>query len=206
MDILLTESQYKKLLVEKKSDKIDLNLSKNKNIVKSILNDVKEKHNIDFTAAATWGFVIGGFIGPVSDYIKGLYTNLSDSDVTLICFGIILTFFSSNKEKLLEVLQLIKEKKLISFFDRSISKAYDLKDAFFNFLESLNITFSKTSNMLAYCFLIPIIPTIKDLASLDLDSEEVSLVLKSLTHYTGTIVSSTILTQIFEKMIERFKS
>jgi len=206
MDILLTESQYKKLLVEEKSDKIYLNLSKNKNIVKSILNDVKEKHNIDFTAAVTWGFVIGGFIGPISDYIKGLYTNLSDSDVILICFGIILTFFSSNKEKLFKVLQLIKEKKLISFFDRSISKANDLKDAFFNFLESLNITFSKTSNMLAYCFLIPIIPLIKDLASLDLDSEEVLLVLKSLTHYTGTIVSSTILTQIFKKMIERFKS
>ena len=41
------------------------------------------------------------------------YSNLSESDITLICFGITLTFFSSNKEKLHKVLEIIKEKKLL---------------------------------------------------------------------------------------------
>ena len=104
MDIILTEAQYINLLVEKKNNRIENSIENQKNIFRKILDDVKEKHNLDFTFALTWGAVIGGFIGPIDSYLRGTYTNLSDVDVSLISFGIILTFFSSNKEKLSQVL------------------------------------------------------------------------------------------------------
>jgi hypothetical protein len=206
MDILLTESQYIKLIVEKKNSEVESSFSNSTNIVKDIVNDVKSKHGIDFTFATTWGAVLGGFIDPINDYLHGTYTNLSNSDISLISFGILLTFFSSNKEKLNKVLKIIKKEKLITFFDRGLMKAYDLKDAFFSFLESLNVTFAKTSNMLAYAFLIPLIPLFKQISEMNLSSEQIEILIKGLSHYSGTIISSTILHQLIKKMIKRFRS
>ena len=168
MDIILTESQYIQLLVEKNENKIASVFEKSKDFTKKLISDVKEQYNIDFTFLGTWGSVIGGFVSPISKYMEGTYPNLTDQDITLITFGITLTFFSNNKEKLNKVLQLIKEKGIITFFDRAILKAYDLKDAFIGFLDSLNLTMSKVSNMLAYCFLIPLVPLLKDLSDLNL--------------------------------------
>jgi len=154
----------------------------------------------------TWGSVIGGFVGPIAKYMDGLYPNLSESDITLISFGIILTFFSSNKEKLQKVLQIIKEKKLVTFFDRAIMKAYDLKDAFFGFLESLNVTFSKVSNMIAYAFLVPLVPLLKNLADLDLSEKQLNLIVMGITHYTGGIIAAKVITTLVEETIKRFRS
>lgn len=206
MDILLTESQYIKLLIEEKNSGIKSTFTDSTNLVKDIIQDVKSKHGIDFSFAATWGAVIGGFVGPISNYLHGTYTNLSESDISLISFGILLTFFSSNKEKLNKVLSIIKKEKLITFFDRGLMKAYDLKDAFFSFLESLNVTFAKTSNMLAYAFLIPLVPLIKQISEMDLSSDQLDLLIKGLSHYSATIVSSTILHKIIKKMLKRFRS
>jgi len=206
MDIILTESQYIKILKENKENEIEQTFSNSKNFAKKIINDIKNQYNIDFSFLVTWGSVIGGFVGPIAKYMDGLYPNLSESDITLISFGIILTFFSSNKEKLQKVLQIIKEKKLVTFFDRAIMKAYDLKDAFFGFLESLNVTFSKVSNMIAYTFLVPLIPLLKNLADLDLSEKQLNLIVMGITHYTGGIIAAKVITTLVEEMIKRFRS
>lgn len=206
MNIILTETQYINLLKEEKENKLEETFSNSLNITRKIINDVKKQHKIDFTFALTWGSVIGGFVGPISRYLEGKYTNLSESDISLICFGIILTFFSDNKEKLQKVLQLIKEKGIITFFNLAISKAYDLKEAFTNFIESLNITFSKISNMMAYTFLVPLIPLLKNLVEMDLSEEQIDLVVKGIAHYSGLAISSSIIKTLVNKIIERFKS
>jgi hypothetical protein len=206
MKIILTEDQYISLLKEEKENEIEQTFTNSKNFTKKIIKDVKNQYGIDFSFALTWGSVIGGFVGPISKYLEGKYTNLSESDITLICFGIILTFFSENKEKLNKVLELIKEKKLITFFDQAMMKSYDLKDAFFNFLDSLNMTFSKVSNMVAYTFLVPLIPLLKNLSDMDLSEDQINLLSMGISHYTGVLISSKIITELINKIIKRFKS
>lgn len=206
MDILLTESQYKKLLFEEKKSEIEKEFSESKNFTKKIISDVKKQYGIDFSLALTWGATIGGFVGPISRYMENKYTNLTSSDITLISFGVILTFFSSNEDKLQQVLQIIKDKGIRTFFDRALMKSYDLKDSFINFLESLNVTFSKTSNMLAYSFLVPLVPFLKHVSDMDLSSHELDVIIKGIAHYSTVLVSSTILTQLVSKILKRFKS
>jgi hypothetical protein len=206
MKIILTEDQYISLLKEEKENEIEQTFTNSKNFTKKIIKDVKNQYGIDFSFALTWGSVIGGFVGPISKYLEVKYTNLSESDITLICFGIILTFFSENKEKLNKVLELIKEKKLITFFDQAMMKSYDLKDAFFNFLDSLNMTFSKVSNMVAYTFLVPLIPLLKNLSDMDLSEDQINLLSMGISHYTGVLISSKIITELINKIIKRFKS
>lgn len=206
MDIILTESQYIKILLERNESDIAQKFSDAKLITKKILSDVKKQFDLDFTFLGTWGSVIGGFVGPISQYMSGKYPNLTESDISLICFGIILTFFSDNKEKLHKVLDLIKEKGLITFFDRAISKSYDLREALFNFLESLNLTFSKVSNMIAYTFLVPLVPLIKDISQMDLNQDQIDLIVMGISHYTGALFGSKMITALIKKMIDRFKS
>lgn len=206
MEIILTESQYIKLLLERNETKIASVFEKSKNITRKVLSDVKEQYKVDFTSAGTWGAVIGGFIGPIIEYMNDRYTNLSESDITLIAFGIILTFFSSNTEKLNKVLQLIKEKGIITFFDRAMLKAWDLKDAFFGFLESLNITMSKVSNMISYCFLIPLVPMLKEMVGFNLTQEQIDLIVVGVTHWLGLSFGSKYIEQIVKSIIRRFKT
>jgi len=205
MDLILTESQFIKLLKEQQEEEIAGIFEKSRDFTKKFLKDVKKQFGIDFTFLLTWGSVIGGFVGPISNYMEDRYSNLSESDITLICFGITLTFFSSNKEKLHKVLEIIKEKKLITFFDRAILKSYELKDAMVNFLDSLNVTFSKVSNMIAYTFLIPLVPLLKDMSDLDLSEQQVNLIVTGVSHYTGGIFASNLLTTLIDKIIKRFK-
>lgn len=206
MDIILTESQYIKVLQESKENAMSDIFTDSKNFTKKIIKDVKKQFGIDFVFLGTWGSVIGGFVGPVSKYMSDRYPNLTETDITLISFGIILTFFSSNKEKLREVLELIKEKKLITFFDRALAKSYDLRDALFGFLESLNLTFSKVSNMIAYTFLVPLVPVLKDIADLSVGEKQINLIAMGIGHYLGGIFTSHIVYMIVKKIIDRFKS
>lgn len=206
MDIILTESQYLNLLVERNENKIFGVFEKSKDFTKKIFNDIKKQFGIDFTFLGTWGSVIGGFSGPIASYLEGHYPNLDEQDITLITFGIILTFFSSNKEKLNKVLQLIKEKGIVTFFDRALLKAYDLRDAFFGFLESLNLTMSKVSNMLAYCFLIPLVPLLKELSDLNLSKDQVDLVVSGIGHYAAVSGMSKVIESMVSSILKRFKS
>lgn len=206
MKLILTESQYINLLKEEKENEIADTFSNSKNITKKIIKDVKKQHGLDFTFALTWGSVIGGFVGPVYRYMEGTYSNLREDEISLICFGIILTFFSDNKEKLNKVLKLIKEKKLVTFFDRALTKTYDLRDALFGFIESLNITFSKVSNMMSYTFLVPLVPLIKNLAEMDINEKKMNMIIIGITHYTLGIISSKVISELISKMIKRFRS
>jgi hypothetical protein len=206
MDIILTESQYLKILVERNEKQILNVFEKSKDFTKKIFDDVKKQFGIDFTFLGTWGSVIGGFSGPIASYLEGHYPNLDEQDITLITFGIILTFFSSNKEKLNKVLQLIKEKGIITFFDRALLKAYDLRDAFVGFLESLNLTISKVSNMLAYCFLIPLVPLLKEISDLDLSKDQIDLIVSGIGHYAAVSGMSKIVESMVSSILKRFKN
>lgn len=206
MDIVLTESQYIRILKEQNENKIAGVFQDSKSFTKNLLSNVKKQFGIDFTFLGTWGSVIGGFVGPISDYLHERYVNLSDSDITLISFGILLTFFSDNKEKLRKVLDLIKERGIITFFDRALMKSYDLKESFFSFLESLNVSFPKLGNMISYTFLVPLVPLIFNLSNLDLGKDQIELIIKGISLYVGGILSTSIIESIISKMIKRFKN
>lgn len=206
MKVVINESQYLRILSESKKVEVESALSDSKSFTRKLMSDVKEQFGIDFSFAATWGAVIGGFAKPISDYLHGLHPELTDSQLSLIIFGIVLTFFSSNTEKLKTVLEIIKDKKLVTFFNQALMKSYDLRDSLFSFLESLNLTFSKVSSMIAYAFLIPITPLLYNVATMDLTSDQIELLAKGVGHWGGVIIPSKVLYAIVKRMIERFRS
>jgi predicted PurR-regulated permease PerM len=205
MKIILTERQYKNLIYENISKESTNKLKSLMDFFKGVSKDTKEQVGFDLSFLVTWGASIAGFVKPVSDFIAGEYPELSSTDLALITTGAILTYFTSNKEKLGRVLEKIKEKLLIAEFDHFLMKCEDLKNAFFGFIESLAIPFTKVSNMLAYTFIIPIIPQLYELAQ-GYGDTEISEIVKRIVMFLSVSFSTNIIKRLMYSIVKRFKS
>ena len=205
MNILLTEDQYKKILGESVSNDVKEKMAKSESLTKQIVRDSKQKFKLDSSFLLTWGAVLGGFMNPVVQFLNGKYPELTSTDISLISLGVIMTYFFSNIDKLRPVLDLIRKNGLVNEFDEALQKAGALKDAFVEFMRSLGVLISSVGNMLAYTFLIPLLPTLLTMSQSGITEAKLQFLVKSIMGYVGLITSSTALQKIIEKMVNRFK-
>jgi hypothetical protein len=205
MKIILTESQYKKLVLENISKESVSKLKSLKDFFKKINSEVTQQMSLDLGFLATWGASIAGFMKPVSDFMEGNYPELSTTDIALLITGGILTYFTSNKESLIKVLGEIKKRSLIQEFDTLLEKCGQLKNAFLNFINSLAIPTSKFSNMLAYTFLIPILPELYEMAQ-GYGDMEISEMISRIVAFAGVSFSGIFIKRILQEIVKRFKS
>jgi hypothetical protein len=205
MKIILTESQYKKLLLENISKESVNKLKSLKDFFKNIQSEAKQQMSLDLGFLATWGVSIAGFVKPVSDFMEGNYPELSQTNIALLTTGAILTYFTSNKESLVKVLNEIKNRSLIEEFDTMLEKCGQLKNAFLDFIDSLAVPVSKFSNMLAYTFLIPILPELYEMAQ-GYEHMEVSEMLGRISAFVGVSFGGIFVKRILQEIVKRFKS
>lgn len=205
MNILLTEDQYKKILGESVSNDVKEKMVKSESLTKQIVRDSKQKFKLDSSFLLTWGAVLGGFMNPVVQFLNGKYPELTSTDISLISLGVIMTYFFSNIDKLRPVLDLIRKNGLVNEFDEALQKAGTLKDVFVEFMRSLGVLISSVGNMLAYAFLIPLLPTLLTMSQSGITEAKLQFLVKSIMGYVGLITSSTALQKIIEKMVNRFK-
>ena len=205
MNILLTEDQYKKILGESVSNDVKEKMVKSESLTKQIVRDSKQKFKLDSSFLLTWGAVLGGFMNPVVQFLNGKHPELTSTDISLISLGVIMTYFFSNTDKLRTVLDLIRKNGLVNEFDEALQKAGTLKDVFVEFMRSLGVLISSVGNMLAYAFLIPLLPTLLTMSQSGITEAKLQFLVKSIMGYVGLITSSTALQKIIEKMVNRFK-
>jgi len=205
MKIIVNESQYKKIILETRTKKITNTIKKLKDFFDELSTDVKTQIGLDINFLATWGVTIAGFVSPISKFMEGLYPELSKTELALLCTGIILTYYQSNKDKLKLVLDKIKEGNLVSKFNVMLSKAEELKNVFINFIDSLAIPLAKISNMLAYTFIIPIIPDLYDMAQ-GYDGMGISELSNRVLMFFGTTVIGNLIKKLLQEIVKRFKS
>jgi hypothetical protein len=206
MNIIITESQYKYILLEESTNSIGKTLKELKTFTSRVLKSTEKQIGLDLEFLITWGTTIGGFIKPISDFIKDESINISNTDLFLILSGIILTYFSSNKEYLNKVLLKIKENGLVGVFDKVLSKTENLEKAFLSFIDSLGVSIHKSSNMLAYAFLIPIIPDLYEMSSRSLNPNELNEMVKRIMSFGGISLSGVLIKELIQGIVKRFKS
>jgi hypothetical protein len=206
MKIIITESQKSIILAENIGSEINIKLKNMKTFTKTIITSTKKQTGLDLSFLLTWGATLGGFMGPVAKYMEGKNPTLTDSDIALISVGIILTYYNNNKEDLKKVLDLIKERKLIGEFDDALMVADEVKIKFLNFIESLGVTMSSIGNMMAYTFLIPLLPEIYNLVQGTGNDVDPDMIVKRILNYGLVTVSSLFVKEIITKIVERFKS
>ena len=206
MKIIITESQKSIILAENIGSGMNRKIRDMVSFSKNVLSSAKKQTGLDFGFLLTWGATIGGFMGPIARYMEDKNPTLTDADVALISVGIILTYYNENKEKLTKVLELLKERKLIGEFDDALSMAEQVKNTFLNFIESLGVTISSIGNMMAYTFLIPLLPEIYNLVQGNGQNVDPDMMVDRIMNYGLVTVSSIFIKELIVKLIQRFKS
>ena len=207
MKIAVTEHQKKFIITESISEEFNSIIERGYNFTKEILEKSAEQIGINIQFAITWGASIGGMVGPLNDFIKNTESEMSDIEISLLLTGIIASYYVDNKEYVKKILTKIKEEGLSEVFLRVFKKSQELKNAFFDFIESLNITLHKVTNIMSYTFIIPIIPMLYDMATnSNLDGEQISEIAKRLASFGVLTVSGILVKELINKIIKRFKS
>jgi len=205
MKIVITEHQYEKLLLESSKSIIGDEIKRSKEFIKKIVRSVKEDTKLDFSFLFTWGAAIGGFSRPVFNYFEGRNPELTQQDLSLLTIACAVTYYTSNKEKLGKLLDIIKERGLVDYFNEMLSKTDELKNTFLSFIDSLKIAGFKMSSMLAYTFIIPFLSKLLDMSG-GATSSDVTVLTKILLGYLTIKLSAATLTELINKIIERFRS
>lgn len=203
--LIINESQKKMILKESINDYLTDIIKNNYEFVKKVLDISSKQINLNLQFLLTWGASIGGFVGPLNDFIVGNSPEISDVELSLIITGIIAVHFIDNKKTINSIINLIKKNGLFNIFKIGLDKSNELKSIFINFIKSLNITLHKVTNIMSYAFIIPIIPIIYESVYNGVlspkDGKEIALRLGVFGLLT---VSGVVLREIIIKLIRRF--
>jgi hypothetical protein len=206
MKIIITESQKRMILLENIGEDLGSIIKQNAEKVKKLVSEVQNQIGMNLQFLLTWGAGIGGFMGPVEDFVRGRFPELTDLQVFLIILGVISTHLIENKELNNKILDKIKEDGILKQFKISSKKTNELKSVFSDFVQSLGVTFHRITNMLSYTFIIPIIPMIYQMVTdgLVTNSDLKSLVTRVIA-FTGLTISGILFKDLITKMVRRFK-
>lgn len=163
MRLIVTESQYKSILLEEKINSI---INKVENSQKNFLSHVKKIEKIfdvNLPDLKKNSLPLGGMSYLLGDFLKKDQKNIKSDDVGLIILSTLLPYFSNNLETLKKLLEEIKKRNLVDIFDTCLYKFSSLKDSFENFMNSLPVPYKK--DPLFYSFLLPVIPDLYFIAN-----------------------------------------
>ena len=203
MKYLISESQ-RKLLFEEVNERVKEVQEDGMEFTKQIVNDVQENTSLNLKMMLTWGASIGGFMGPVMQFLNGQYPELTQKDASLIAVGIASVIFFQEKPFVKSLIEKIKEQDLEEAFKTGAMKANQLKTALVEFLKSLNVMTFSISNMLSYAFLVPIIPMIYDAVSEGVwDMKDAEMLTKSLVSFGLITISGNFLKRLIDTVVKR---
>jgi len=205
MNILITETQQRMILTESIGRELGDILKKNSDLGQLISNQIKEVIGNDKIGLLTFGASVGGLMGPVGEFIEGKYPTMNDVEISLLLTGVIATLFYNSPKLIKRITSLINDKGLTSEFDVALAKTNELRDTFYEFIESLNITFFKITNVLGFTFLIPLLPYIHEISNGTITMSDINKIVKMLISYGVITISAATLKEIMVKIIKRFK-
>lgn len=205
MDLVIKESQYRKILLETVKKGIEGSSEENKNIIKNAVASVKKHFGIDLKFILTYSVTIGGLMGPVQQIVQSEIPNISEKNLSLLIVGTIMSYYYNNSDKLNQILRLIRDNGLINEFNLMLEKTSNLKYAFFDFVSSLGVNIGTMSNILAFTFLLNVMSTLLKFAQNDFSEMETEKLIIGMIGYFGTLASKEITQEIVKRMILRFK-
>jgi hypothetical protein len=206
ISVLINEHQKKQLLVESSLNQFTNVVKNNYEFVKSIIQDSSKQMGMNLEFLITWGASIGGFVGPLNDFIKGEFPDISSTDLSLILTGIISIYYLDNKKFIKNILSLIEEKGLKSMFSVALNKSKEFKSVFVEFISSLNLTLHKVTNIMSYTFILPLIPMLFQMAqSGQFNQQDIKEISIRLAGFGLLTVTGNMIKEIITKILKRFK-
>ena len=206
MKIVITESQKRRILLESASEELGNILKRGKNFVKETVDEFQTQFGIDAKIFLSFSASVTGFMGPIAQFLEGKFPQLTEEQFSLILIGITATYFIDNQKHLKKIYDKIREEGLSNIFEKVLKKSDELRNALFDFLESLNFSFYRVSNMLSFAFIIPLIsPIINMVHSGSLEGVDMKDFATRIISYAGITISGILFKNLLIRLIRRFK-
>jgi len=164
MKVILTESQYRKVLKENFDQRIGNSLSKMHAFSERVVKDASTQLKFDFRFLVTYGAGIGAILQSVFDYLQGNFNGLDDTQIaglTVMAVGVV---FYENKD-LRDPNNIINSLGLADQLNKAISFTDKLKLKFSHLLKLLGMSIHRVSNIVSYSFLIPILSIVIEIVT-----------------------------------------
>lgn len=204
--IIITEQQRRLILSEMANEEMDKTIGENDKLMKRITKQASEQINFDLSILATFSMSIGGLMGPVEQFLSGEFPSFSTMEKSLILAGIAFQYIIDNKKPLSLLISKIKDNGLYDAYKAGLQKAELLKDSFLSFVESLGVSVKKTSNIIGYTFLIPLVPLLYQIStSGDFNETQIYEVIKRLSGFVALNVGGITLKELLSLIVKRFR-
>jgi len=202
MKVILTESQYKKLLKEQYKDSVSNTLSKISDFTFKVIKDASNQLKFDFRFLLTYGAGIGAILQSVFDYLQGTFTNLDTNQIAGLTVMAIAVVFYENKD-LKELLNKMRGNEL----SNAISYTEKIKNKFSHLLKVLGLSIHRTSNIVSYSFLVPVLSILIDVVTKHgIDSEQFELLIESLSTSALIAIPGVAIRDVLIKAAEMVES
>ena len=182
-------------------------IKKNYDFVKKIILETQKQIGVNLEFLLGWGASIGGFVGPINDFIQDRHPELTDIQLSLIITGVISTYYIDNKKTIKKIYQKIMDEGLGDVMESVLKKSDELQKTFIKFIYSLGITLHKVTNIMSYSFIIPILPMMYEIASKgDIVEKDMVEIGKRIAGFAILTISGIVLKELIFKILRRFSS
>ena len=154
----------------------------------------------------TWGASVGGLMKPLDIWLRSGEFRLNENERALIIAGVAMILFFESKSVTSRMKKKIEEVGLSDAFQSALRKGSEFKEVFVDFMLSLNTTFGAFMDIMAYCFIIPVLTDIMSFANRTTDLKETAIMIAERLLASGAVVvTSKSLVALVKRLLKRFK-
>lgn len=202
MRVVLTEQQYRMVLKEGFGERINDVLTKSSEFLKKVISDVKTQLGIDFRFLLTYGAGIGAMLTPVFDYIEGNFQGLNQNQIAGLAIMAISVVFYENKNYS-EQIKKLESENLGGEFKKTVRYTQRLREKFAHLLNVLGLSVHRTSNILSYSFLVPLLSIlISVVTEHGINSDQFEMFVESLSTSVMIAIPGVAIRDILSKAAE----
>jgi hypothetical protein len=205
MKVVLTESQYRAILLNESRDEFTNYLSNLKEFAETVITKTEQDLKINLNMLLIWGAGVGGVMAPLNDFIMSGNFNLNEFQVASILCATSAILFNESKSTIKTLVDHIKKQGIFEVFSQVLKKGTKLRQVFFKFIESLNMTMYTISNIMSYSFIIPILPIIWEMSQSGIKGNDVKEIIVRLMSFGLVSVSGNALKELITKLVARFR-
>lgn len=206
MKLLITESQYKKIILESTSNGMLEYLNELKEVCQRAIKQTQEDLKINLNMLVMWGAGVAGFMGPLNEYIRTNNFEINEYQSSAILCAATAVLLNESSRDIKKILHYIEENGIKDVFFDVVRKGEKLKKAFIKFLSSLNLVTYKMTNILSYTFIIPILPMLWELSNKGFDESVAKEIATRLLSFGITGFSANMIKNLISKLLERFSN
>lgn len=205
MKILISETQYRTLIVESSKEKIISTTQENFQSFLSILKTAQEQLKDSFRFLVTYGAGIGALVGPVTQYLQGEFPTLNREQIaSLFIMAVSIVFFEKQNLKVNK--EWFETRTLGDELETAIEYLERMKAKVSNILKITGSSIYRSMDILSYTFLLPIFSVLLNLITdQNVNSDTLNDIIEPLVSSGLITLSGAAIKEFIDRLVNKLQ-